>query len=99
MLNKKNAAYLLPPFFLALFPVLSLWAGNVELVPFFQVGRSLIAVLLFEVIVLGAVWLVFRDLAAASLTATFVTLLAFSYGRLYDGLQNAGVEWARHRVL
>ncbi len=99
MLNKKTAAYLLPPFLFALFPVLSLWAQNVELVPFSQVGRSLIAVLLFEAIVLGAAWLIFRDLASASLTAAFVTLLAFSYGRLYDGLQNAGMEWARHRIL
>src|SRR5690349_17190302 len=99
MLNKKTAAYLLPPFLLALFPVLSLWAQNVELVPFSQVARSLITSVLFEVIVLGAAWLILRDLAAASLTAAFVTLLAFSYGRLYDGLQSAGMEWARHRTL
>jgi hypothetical protein len=87
------------PFFFALFPILSLWSQNVEIVPFSQVVRSLILALLFEAFILLGARLVFRNASSTALVAAVFTLLAFFYGRIYEMLQGSGMEWARHRIL
>lgn len=99
MKKTTNKNLFFHPFFFALFPILSLWSQNLEIVPFSQVIRSLLLVLLFEVIILLGAWLIFRNVSSAALIAALLTLLVFSYGRAYEILRDLGMEWARHRVL
>src|SRR3989338_4931855 len=79
----KRLLDVLHPFFIALSPVLFLYAYNVEQV---LVGDTLISaliVLALAIIVLGLFSAIFRDLRKGALAASFFLILFFSYGHLF----------------
>ena len=79
----KRLLDVLHPFFIALSPVLFLYAYNVEQV---LVGDTLISaliVLVLAIIVLGLFSAIFRDLRKGALAASFFLILFFSYGHLF----------------
>lgn len=90
------------PIFMALFPVLSLYASNVDQIPFSNVARSLImAVLLAGLLVLiGRALLGRYDKAVAF--ASILLALFFLYGHLYMYLKPYAIDGfalGRHRLL
>jgi hypothetical protein len=92
----------LHPFFFALYPILALLAANFqELAP----GEALRSLLLVPGAVLALfliLRLLLRDWHRAGAAATFLVLLAFSYGHVYlklERIQVAGEVLGRHRYL
>lgn len=93
---KKFPIYLL---LFGLYPVLALWAQNIQEVAFAQVVRIIIASLLFSFFVWLLVWLVLRDAARSGLIAVVALLIFFSYGHFYETARGWSFELARHRYL
>jgi hypothetical protein len=90
------------PVFMALFPVLSLYASNVDQILFSNVIRSLvIAVVLAGLFALGS-WVLFRRRDKAVAYASILLALFFIYGHLYMFLKPysiGGFALGRHRLL
>ena len=92
----------LHPFLFALFPVLTLLAGNLgemNLSAFFRsaVASLFVASALFLILRLGT-----KDWRSAALLATFYLLLFFTYGHVYNLVKNQslfGFDYGRHRIL
>lgn len=90
------------PLFTALFPVLSLYASNVDQIPFSYVARSLIlaAVLAGFFVLIG--WVFFRRRDKAVAYASILLALFFIYGHLYMFLKPfyiGAFALGRHRLL
>ncbi len=74
----------LHPFFLAAFPVFSLYYHNAsEILPWVFV-KPLIASLIMAALILGAAKLLLKDWYKAGLLAAFAVLVIFSHGHLHD---------------
>lgn len=93
---KKNPIYLL---LFGLYPVLALWAQNIQEVGFDQVVRVLIASLLVSFLMWLVIWLIFRNVERASLITVVALIIFFSYGHLYESARSWSFELARHRYL
>lgn len=93
---RKFPVYLL---LFGLYPVLALWAQNIQEVGFEQVVRVIIASFLVCFFVWLAIMLVFRSVERASLIAVVALIIFFSYGHLYESARNWSFEFARHRYL
>ncbi|HMB23374.1 MAG TPA: hypothetical protein VKP08_11110, partial [Anaerolineales bacterium] len=76
---KKFPVYLL---LFGLYPVLALWAQNIQEVGFDQIVRVVVASLLVCVLVWLVLWLIFRDAERAGLIAAVMLVIFFSYGHL-----------------
>lgn len=90
------------PFYLLLFglyPVLALWAQNIQEVGFDQIVRVVVASLLVCVLVWLVLWLIFRDVERAGLIAAVALVIFFSYGHLYESARIWSFDLARHRYL
>jgi hypothetical protein len=92
----------LHPFLFGLFPVLALWAANVQYVRPGDTPRAAGAALLLA----GGLMLVFRALARrwekSALLASAVLIIFFAYGHVYGelkGLSVGGLLVGRHRYL
>ncbi len=90
------------PFLIALFPVLSLLAANIQEIPISQSSRSLLVVLVGTAALLAVMWLLLRDGLKAAALCSLLLVLFFSYGQLYTVLKTATLGnfiVGRHRYL
>jgi len=83
------------PFLFAVFPILFLWAHNVEELTLFAEPREIFVPLAisigFTVAALVSGGLIFRDTRKAGLLVLLFLLAFYSYGHVYTSLQNAGI--------
>jgi len=89
------------PFLIALFPVVSLWASNVDYVKATLVLRSLVlAVILAGVLFLLAHWAT-REWVKAGVITSLILLAILSYGHFYTVLKGVAIlnPMIRHRYL
>ena len=93
---KKIPLYLL---LFAVYPVLALWAQNIQEVGFDQIVRILVASLFLSLLAWLAVWLIFRDVEKSGLITVVALIIFFSYGHLYESARGWSFELARHRYL
>ncbi|MGB8980827.1 MAG: hypothetical protein WCC12_03040 [Anaerolineales bacterium] len=93
---RKFPVYLL---LFGLYPVLALWAQNIQEVGFDQIVRVILASFLVCFFVWMAIWLIFRNVERASLIAVVALIIFFSYGHLYESARSWSFEFARHRYL
>jgi hypothetical protein len=109
-LSRINLLELLPvfknkifhPFLLALYPVLALLAHNIEEIKFVTGLRALIVAPLGAAILFALLRLVVRDHHHAALLCSLALVLFFSYGHLYNYLEQnrlLGFTLGRHRYL
>jgi hypothetical protein len=92
----------LAPFALAIFPILSLLASNVNEVSLTVAIRPLLISMLVALLLLVVFRLVFRRWDKASLVTSFILVLFYSYGQVYSWLEQnpiAGFSFGRHRYL
>lgn len=89
----------LHPFLLAGYPVLALLVVNIKEVELLVALRPVIlALLLAGIVLIPTRWAV-KDIHQAALITTFLLVLFFSYGHVYDALKGANQDLARHRYL
>ena len=93
---KKFPVYLL---LFALYPVLSLWAHNIQEIGFAEVVRVIMVSVLLSLFVWLLMWSIFRDPERAGLVAVVILIIFFSYGHLYESIRTWSFELARHRYL
>ena len=94
--------WILHPFLISIYPVLLLYANNLDEVNFRAVIRPLFLCLLGAVIVLGLFFLLLRDTQRAALATSLSLVLFYSYGHIYSYLENTlllGFIPGRHRIL
>jgi hypothetical protein len=92
----------LHPLLWALFPPLALLGNNISHIQPISTIRSVLVSVLLAVLVMGAAGLIYRNWSKASVIATSFVFLFFSYGHLYNLIQNRtlfGLNVGRHRVL
>src|SRR5512139_3890644 len=96
-LNQKSSRFyranpiqfwILHPFLISIYPVLALYANNVDEAEFSAVIRPLFLCLLGAVIVLGLFTLLLRDKPRAALATSLCLVLFYSYGHIYSYLEN-----------
>lgn len=88
--------------FIAIYPVVSLFAFNIREAPIEDVFRPLLLCLLLAGILLGLSQLVFRNVRLAALISSLTFLALCSYGQIYRVLRNLQIGSlivGRHRVL
>lgn len=78
----------LHPLLFAIYPVLFLYAQNVDFTPFNDVVAPLVVVLAAALLLLLALYAVLRDAARAGLLVSIFALLFFSYGHVVDLLED-----------
>jgi hypothetical protein len=93
---KRFPVYLL---LFALYPVLALWAQNIQEVGFTQIARVLAASIGISLLVWLAIWVIFRDVDKSGLVAVVLLIIFFSYGHLYESARSWSFELGRHRYL
>jgi hypothetical protein len=93
--KKKLIIY---PFFIFLYPVLSLWAQNVQDISPSQVYRALLISVLLGVLLWLVSWLIIRRWDQSALITSGAFLLIFSYGHLYNFLVQWNDNLAHHKV-
>ena len=83
------------PLLFAAFPVLYLWAHNVqEGVAFSDVLRPLVLIVAVTAILFAIGWLALdRDVGRAGLALSVLVLLFFSYGYVYRALEGVRIGW------
>ena len=90
------------PLFLSIFPILSLASYNIHEIFVSAIFRPLIASLLLGGGVYGLAYLFTRDIHRAALISSIILLFFFTYGHLYDAVEDitiAGATVFRHRTL
>jgi len=89
----------LHPFLLAGYPVLALLVVNIKEVELLVALRPFVlALILAGALLLFNRWMV-KDIHKAALITTFLLVLYFSYGQVYDYLKAINQDLARHRYL
>lgn len=90
------------PLAIALYPILTLIAWNIQEIYLFQTVRSLVAALALA----GALWalltILLRDLRKAALLTSLSMIAFFSYGHLYNQVEDltiGSLNLGRHRYL
>jgi hypothetical protein len=99
---KKLKSIPLHPLLWALFPPLALLGNNISQINPSITIRALLVVLALTLLLLGALRLIMRDWNKAAIVVTGFLVLFFSYGHIYNLIQNRilfGVNIGRHRVL
>jgi hypothetical protein len=90
------------PILFALFPTITLYAYNIHEVPGSVIWRPLLISLAGALLFLVLLRLLLRDWLKAALITSFLLLLFFTYGRVYDYLKTtplASLNIVRHRYL
>ena len=90
------------PVLIALFPMLSLLAHNIEEISPQVAIRSFAVIIASAVIALILFWLAVRQWARAGICVSVAAILLVSYGHAYDWLEPvhlAGIQLGRHRYL
>jgi len=90
--EKKRSVLPIHPLLFAIFPLLALFAQNVEKIPFQQIFWPLTMALLGTVVGWLFFLLVTRQVRKAALAASVVVLLFFSYGHIVSLLPK-GLQW------
>ncbi len=92
----------LHPYLFALFPILTLLAGNLgEMDLSVFIRPAIVSLLVTSVLFLILRW-VTKDWRSASVLTTFYLFLFFSYGHVYNLVKNQslfGFDFGRHRIL
>jgi hypothetical protein len=86
----------------AAYPVLALYAVNILEVALQVVARPLTVAVVSAGILLAVFFWIFKDWNKAGLLTSFILVLFFSYGHLYEFLEQtpvAGIHLGRHRYL
>jgi len=91
--------FILHPFLLAGYPVLALLVVNIKEVEIMVALRPFVLALLLAGIVLFLTRWAVKDIHKAALITTFLLVLFFSYGHVYDALKGTYQDLARHRYL
>lgn len=94
---KKKIIYY--PLLFILYPVLSLWAQNVQEIMPSDVYRALLITVLFGLLLFVFVWLIVRQWEKSALIASITYILVFSYGHFFNFLQQMNDDVARHRYV
>jgi len=84
------------PLLLAVFPVLFLFAHNINLVAPDQVFLPLAVSVFFTLVLWAILSLVLQSLSKAGLATAIFLVFFFSYGFIYEALENAGIFVPRH---
>lgn len=90
------------PYLLAIFPTLALLSYNLAEIRITDASRSLLVSLAAAVLLTVFLKLLVKDLYKAAVISSFVLVLIFSYGHLYNLLEPstlAGISLGRHRIL
>ncbi len=89
------------PFLIALFPVLTLWASNVNYIAPDKVLRSFGVVIVLSVVLLAVLRWLTRSWLKAGVITSITLLIFFTYGHLYSALADLPslLILARHRYL
>jgi hypothetical protein len=90
------------PFLIFIFPVLSLLANNIQELSLREVIRPIVVLLIIAGLILIFFKLIFKDLFKAAIITSYVGLVFFSYGHLYDYLRSTpifGMNFGRHSIL
>jgi hypothetical protein len=90
------------PILFALFPALSLLSNNIHQVEIVDSIRSLMISIGIALLILGIFYLIFRDIYKSAIITSFIIILFFSYGHIYDSLKVWFPDHAsliRHRYL
>jgi hypothetical protein len=93
---------ILHPLLFGIYPALTLLAFNIEGMQASAALRSLVLSLIGSAMLLLLCRLAVRDWHKAALTATLIITLFFSYGHVYNFLENVslfGIQIGRHRFL
>jgi len=83
----------------AIFPVLFLYAYNIDKTYVEQIVIPLIVAVLGALIVWVLLGLLLRDVRKAALATTLFIILFFGYGRLYQALEDSNIFVPRHAYL
>ncbi len=100
--EKSRRPFWFHPLLLAIFPGLSLLAANIDQIRLSQGIRLLAVSLAVGALVYLGAWLALRRRGNAALVASLILMALLTYGRLYDGLKEAGLSGetiVRHRYL
>jgi len=98
----RRASVVLAPVLAAAFPVLFLYAHNVDEVAASSVIPLLLVAVAAAILLTVVLWLVFRNHTQASLIATVWVLLFLMYGHIHGGFAEfrlLGTELASHRLV
>ncbi len=76
------------PILWAVYPILILVASNVQTVLAWMVYRPIVVSLMLACLSFGILWLVLRNAQKAGLIITFYEVLFFSYGHVFELLQD-----------
>ncbi len=92
---------ILHPFLLGIYPVIALLGHNISEMRISEATRSILLMLVIATIIVVVLQLIFRSWRHAALAATLLIVAFFSYGYLYDFLQqtNPDLSVGRHRFL
>jgi len=99
VLLKKFPVY---PILLAVFPILSLWAANLQYIRPESTFRSFLTILFGTSIFWGVLTAILRNIHKAAIITSITGILFSSYGRLYPLIENfsvLGLNIGRHRFL
>lgn len=89
----------LHPFCLAAFPVLFLLANNMGQIPVQQAWRPLLITMMLAAILTLVFGLAARNYHQGAISASLVLLLFFSYGHVFQLLEDFIPSFARHTIL
>lgn len=89
-MTKRTPLY---PLLFAAYPVVALYAANLQQIPLIALWRPLLAVLLTTVILLMIIGRLLKDWDKTALSVTFVLLLFFSFGHVFRTLRGYTSPW------
>lgn len=87
------------PLLLAAFPILFLYAYNINETSASQIWLPLVISVAASAVLWAVLSLILRSLAKAGLATAILLVFFFSYGRLYDALETWGVFVPKHAYL
>ena len=101
--KKKSAfAVVLHPFLFALYPALFLFGHNAKEAMVGNVVVPAVLSLIFGAFLFGVLWIFMRNVLKAGISASFILILVFSYGHIFEALEEiipAGSYSVKHIIL
>lgn len=101
-MQHKSHELFLHPFLITLFPVISLFAGNLGVMRWSVANRSLLLSLITASILFFLLRLMTKNWRLAAVLTSFYLIVFFSYGHVYNLIKTQtgwGVQYGRHRIL
>ena len=80
----ERRALVAHPFLLAVWPVLFIYAQNLEHIPFSQAWASLLVLLASTLVLLALLAIILRSWMKAGAVLSLLLVLIFSYGHVYN---------------